>query len=123
MKTRDAVLLRRSVRAFLFRPVEGALLGDVLDTARRAPSGGNLQAWRVCARTAEPLDGLKKRLAEQIRLGGAEGAAEYPIYPQDLASPFRERRYRTGEQLYAALDLPRGAKRGRLGQFSRNFAV
>jgi nitroreductase len=121
METRDAVLLRRSVRAFLDRPVEEELLTDALDTARRAPSGGNLQPWHVYALTAGPLEALKKRVAEQTRLGGPEAAPEYPIYPADLVSPFRERRYRNGEQLYAALDVPREDKRGRLEQFSRNF--
>ncbi len=36
-----------STRRFTDEPVDGAVLGRVLDNARFAPSGGNRQGWRV----------------------------------------------------------------------------
>jgi nitroreductase len=39
------VRARRMVRAYLDQPVDAALLDDLLDTARRAPSAGNTQPW------------------------------------------------------------------------------
>src|SRR3954454_18189419 len=122
VQTRDAVLRRRSVRAFLDRPVEKDLVAEVLETASRAPSGGNLQPWHVHVLTGDPLEDLKKRVAEQMRSGGPWADPEYPIYPAGLVSPYRERRFRNGEQLYAALGIPREDKRDRLAQFARNFA-
>ena len=35
--------------------------------------------------------------------------AEYPVYPPSLWSPYRERRFDNGEQLYAALGIPHHA--------------
>jgi nitroreductase len=47
MDLRDALRTTGSTREFSARPVDDAVLFDVLDDARFAPSGGNRQAWRV----------------------------------------------------------------------------
>jgi nitroreductase len=47
MELRDALRTTGAVRDFEDRPVPRALLYDVLDSARFAPSGGNRQCWRV----------------------------------------------------------------------------
>jgi nitroreductase len=47
MTVTEAVRRRRSIRAFLPTPVAEATLREVLDTARWAPSGSNVQAWKV----------------------------------------------------------------------------
>ena len=47
MQVSQAVAQRRSVRAFLDKPVSDELLRQLLEKAGRAPSGGNLQPWRV----------------------------------------------------------------------------
>jgi nitroreductase len=47
MKLRDALRTTGSVRAFTDQPVDDAVLFEVLEDARFAPSGGNRQAWRV----------------------------------------------------------------------------
>jgi nitroreductase len=47
MELRDALRTTASTREFSARPVDDAVLFEVLDDARFAPSGGNRQAWRV----------------------------------------------------------------------------
>ena len=47
MSVTDAVLSRMSARAFTDRPVDPALLRRMLETARRSPSGGNVQPWHI----------------------------------------------------------------------------
>jgi nitroreductase len=47
MELRDALRTTASIREFSARAVDDAILFDVLDDARFAPSGGNRQAWRV----------------------------------------------------------------------------
>ena len=47
MRVTDAVNHRRSIRAFLDKPVESQVLEELLIKAARAPSGGNVQPWRV----------------------------------------------------------------------------
>jgi nitroreductase len=118
---REAVLGRSSVRAFLDRPVERTLLEDLLEVASRAPSGGNLQPWRLFVLTGTPLEKLKACVADRIDAGEGPDVPEYAVYPPKLWSPYRERRYRNGEQLYAALEIPRENRDARLTQFARNF--
>ena len=43
----EAITSRRSVRAFLPDPVDDATIREILDVASRAPSGTNMQPWRV----------------------------------------------------------------------------
>lgn len=44
MELRDAIVARRMVRAFEPRPVDPAVVDDLCDLARRAPSAGNTRA-------------------------------------------------------------------------------
>ena len=46
---------------------------------------------------------------------------EYDIYPPRLHEPYRSRRYRCGEDLYASISVPPGDRHGRLRQYARNF--
>lgn len=115
----EAVLGRRSTRAFLPNPVERPVVEDLLRTAARAPSGGNLQPWQVDVLAGEPLAALK---AEAFAALGAERPAmELAVYPSPLPEPWRTRRYRSGEALYEAVGIPRADKPARLAQFARNF--
>ncbi len=43
----DVIQSRRSVRAFLPTPVPQEALKDLLQVAARAPSGTNVQPWKV----------------------------------------------------------------------------
>jgi hypothetical protein len=60
-----AISRRRSVRAFLNRPVASGLVEEILATAARAPSGNNSQPWRVHV----PNGPAKTRLAVENCLG------------------------------------------------------
>ena len=55
MSVSDAVASRISVRAFLPKPVDSTLIADVLRRATRAPSGGNLQPWRLFVLAGESM--------------------------------------------------------------------
>jgi nitroreductase len=117
----DAVASRRSIRAFIDRPVDQDVLRRVLEKAQRAPSGGNVQPWHAVVLTGEPLRRLIATVAEAIPLGRAGHSAEYNIYPPELDGIYEERRVAVGEAMYAALGIPREEKRRRLAQFSANF--
>jgi nitroreductase len=114
-----AVLGRRSIRAFLPTPVERGVVEALLETAALAPSGGNLQPWRVDALAGEPLAALKA--AALAALGAERKAMELTVYPSPLPEPYRTRRYRSGEALYEAIGVPREDRPARLAQFARNF--
>ncbi len=63
MKVSEALGSRMSCRAFLPDPVPEATLRQILETASRAPSGGNLQPWYVDILTGAPLAALVARCA------------------------------------------------------------
>jgi nitroreductase len=119
---RDAVRTRHSIRSFSERAVERELLVRVLEDAAYAPSGGNLQPWQVVVVGGETLHRLNHRM--QVRLcdpDAPEPTPDFPVYPQPLKSPYRERRYRCGEMLYAQLGIGRDDRAARLRQFDRNY--
>ena len=122
MNLSEAVASRRSCRAFLQTPVPGATVREILDAARHTPSGGNLQPWCVYALAGEPLAELKTRVRVQITTNPrGDGTHEYDIYPPGLGEPYRTRRFKAGEDLYATLGIPREDKMARLLQLARNY--
>lgn len=120
MDVQDAVASRRSVRDFLDTPVPEALLRRVLSQALRAPSGGNLQPWHLQLLSGEPLAQLKATMQQRLQDGPPDGS-EYDVYPKELVSPYRDRRFQVGEALYAQLGVPREDKAARLRWFARNY--
>lgn len=117
----QAISSRRSTRAFLPRPVDRALVEEMLELAVRAPSGGNLQPWFVDVLAGEALEALKAAVhASFAERQGGEGL-EFTVYPSPLPEPYRTRRFASGEALYGALGIPREDKASRLAQFARNY--
>ncbi len=121
MNVSEAVRSRHSTRAFLDKPVPGALLHEVLELAARAPSGGNVQPWRIYAVMGAPLAAFKAKMAARIAADPSPDPLEYHIYPEHLWEPHRTYRFRVGEQMYALLGIPREDKAGRLTWFNNNY--
>src|SRR5689334_13622090 len=80
----DAIASRRSIRAFLPDPVDEAVIRDILEVAARAPSGTNMQPWKVYVTKGE----TKQRISDAILTSGirAEKAVwdEYKYYPDQF---------------------------------------
>jgi nitroreductase len=117
----EAVSTRMSCRAFLDTPVPEATVRAILDAARRAPSGGNLQPWHVHVLTGEPLAGLLAAVRRKLPAEPRGEGSEYDIYPAGLVEPYRSRRFECGEDMYATIGVPREDKFARLLQFARNY--
>jgi nitroreductase len=121
MNVSQAVASRRSIRAFLDRPVDPAVLRGVLEAARRAPSGGNVQPWNAIVLTGAPLARLQAAIAQVLPQGRAAHSAEYDIYPPALDGAYEARRVEVGEAMYRALGIARSDRAGRREQFAHNF--
>jgi nitroreductase len=121
MNVAEAVSSRMSCRAFLPDPVPGSLLRQILATASRAPSGGNLQPWYVDALGGAPLAALVARVRALIPEHPLGYPSEYPVYPAPLREPYRTRRFKNGEDLYATIGVPREDRPARLRQYAHNF--
>ena len=121
MHVRDAVAGRFSCRAFLDKPVPAAVVRDLLARAARAPSGSNIQPWRVDVLAGPALAALKDLIRPRLgELPKGEGT-EYQVFPPAMHEPFRSRRFAVGEQLYRSLGIAREDRPARLAQYSRNM--
>lgn len=117
----EAITSRRSVRAFLPDPVSDATIREILDVASRAPSGTNMQPWRVYVTAGA----VKDRIADAILNSGvrAEKAVwdEYKYYPDQFFEPYLTRRRTVGFGLYSALGIGRREVDRMREQHDRNF--
>ena len=112
MNVSQAVEARVSIRAFKSDPVPAGLVREILDKARRSPSGGNLQPWRVYALAGDELARFLALIAERQAASPAGEPPEYDVYPADLWDPYRTRRFECGEDLYATIGIERENKLG-----------
>jgi nitroreductase len=120
MNVSDAVAYRRSVRGFLDKPVDIALVTDIVARAARAATGGNLQPWHVDIVHGDSMARLKAIMAEKIAARQSE-TPEYNVYPPQLTDPYEARRFEVGEMLYGTIGISREDRKGRAIWFSRNF--
>ncbi len=112
----DAVYARKSIRRFRADPVADELLSSLLLDASRAPSGGNVQPWRIYVVNGASMTRMRRHLAEQPPFD----EPEYEIYPPSLFEPYRTNRFRVGEAMYATVGIAREDKERRLQQFAHN---
>ena len=117
MEVSEAVASRLSVRAFLDTPVSNELVTELLEKAARAPSGGNLQPWRVYVISGDTMP----RFLEFVAQSEIKDTPAYQIYPDSLKSPYRDSRFKVGEDMYALLGIDREDKAGRFAHLARNF--
>ena len=89
--------------------------------AARAPSGGNLQPWRVHALAGAVLEDLKARIRPHAPTNPRGEGAEYQVYPSPLKEPYNARRFEVGAALYRAIGIPREDRPARYRQYARNF--
>ena len=116
MEVSQAVMQRKSIRGFLPTPVEDELLSSLLDKAARAPSGGNVQPWRIYVINDNRMSDFKSHINEFPL-----EEPEYPIYPPKLQEPYRTNRYELGEEMYSLLGIPRDDKPARLANMSKTM--
>lgn len=120
MQVTEALQARKSVRAFLDKPVSREQILAILDVARWSPSGSNTQPWQVAVVMGERKNQLQQTL-EQTFLAGHASKPDYQYYPHEWVEPFQKRRVDCGMQLYAALNIARHDKEKRMAQWLANY--
>ncbi|MEZ5500124.1 MAG: nitroreductase [Steroidobacteraceae bacterium] len=117
----DAVRSRRSIRAFLSRPVERHTIEAILDAARFAPSGSNIQPWQVHVVTGAARDALAARASEAMR-NGTQGSRDWNYYGDVIPEPYLARRRNCGWGLYGHLGVQKGDRTASGEHALRNFS-
>ncbi len=117
----DAIKRRISVRAFKPDPVSRDIVEALLEEARWAASGGNLQPWHVFAVAGDARQRVIDAVKAKLESDPLTDENAFPIYPPHLWEPYRSRRYELGEQMYELLGIPRKDKPSRLLWLMRNY--
>lgn len=119
----EAITSRRSIRAFLPKPVAREDIDAMLQVASRSPSGSNTQPWKVYVLTGATLQQLSKEIlaAYLDPAQAADHKEEYNYYPTQWVAPYVDRRRKIGWDLYALLGLTRENKAGMQAQHGRNY--
>ena len=117
----EAIDTRLTCRAFTNKLQSKDIIVSIIERAKRAPSGGNLQPWRMWVVSGEPLEDFKKDIAKKLKDNPMGEGTEYNIYPPNLKEPYESRRREVGRSMYEVLNIPKEDKAGRMKQFMKNF--
>jgi nitroreductase len=117
----EALRGRASIRHYFPTPLGAGIVREILDVARWAPSGSNMQPWKVVAVAGKDLQAVidATNPDERITMPNEEGA--FPIFPSPLPEPFQQRRFELGEQIYSVLGIPREDHERRMAAIASNF--
>ena len=117
----EAIAGRRSIRRFLPDAVPEGVVRDILRVASRAPSGTNMQPWRVWVVAGERRRALSRVLVAADADPARVLEDEYEYYPDPFPEPYLSRRRKLGWDLYGALGIKKGEKERMQAQHARNY--
>ena len=118
----DAAIKRRfATRSFTSRPVPKQTIIDILDVARFAPSGANIQPWRVYVVAGTKKEEISRTLSRAHEEARDQHASEYQYYASQLPEPYSSRRDQFGRLFYGSLGIEQSDKIGRARQTSKNY--
>jgi nitroreductase len=120
MNIKQLIESRYSVRSFLDKDVCLEKIKSILDTANSAPSGGNIQPWKVYVLGNNSKNELVTQALNNYDTGVQEDI-EYEIYPKPLAEEYKKRRSQCAADMYDALSIARDDIDTRLKQVRENF--
>ena len=120
MNLKDIIKSRYSVRSFTKKNVDIEIIKEILQISKCAPSGGNIQPWKVYVVTGNAKEKLIERALSNYDNGFQE-KIEYEIYPNPLDKEYKKRRSECAKDMYAALSIEQDDIESRLTQIRENF--
>ena len=121
MDINEAILSRRSVRAFADKKVPEKSVRKIFELAIRSPSGTNTQPWHAYVCAGEIRDRIVSDVCDLYDAGKAEKYEDYDYYPPQWKDVHRERRRKIGWDLYGLLGIQKGDRARTAVQARRNF--
>ncbi len=119
MELTEAVLGRRSIRAFLPDPVPREKIRKIVELARWAPSWGNTQPWEIVVADGEKTGLLAEAFVEELMTGGPV-RSDLPI-PTDFPEANKRRYTGLGRDLLTYLGIARDDAEGRRQHYINMF--
>jgi len=117
----DAIRSRLSCRRFTDQPVSLEQIRHILDIARFAPSGSNVQPWQVHVVSGQARDTIVEAVMDDVAKNGEREDREYQYYPLEWFEPYLGRRRKCGWGLYNSVGVTRENKAGMTAQRLRNY--
>lgn len=118
----EAITTRKSVRAFLPKPVDRKTVEELLAVASRSASGSNIQPWKVRVIAGEVKQKLSQEILDAIaRDGFGPYQREWNYYPVQWREPFLGRRRKIGWDMYGLLGVGKGDLEGTHQARLRNY--
>jgi nitroreductase len=114
-----AILERKSIRAYLDKPVEKALLEEIFALAVRAPSWANTQPWEIAVIGGQ----AKKELSEEMTSLTRQGTPPKPDFemPAVFSGVYKERSQMVGKKVFELAGIARDDTQARFNQFLSMF--
>ncbi|MCP3399886.1 nitroreductase [Bradyrhizobium sp. CCGB20] len=113
---------RFACRDFSDAPVGRGTVEQILRVARFAPSGANIQPWRVYVLAGAAKNKVSAALREAHETARDEHLSEYSYYASDLPAPYLQRRQEFGRLFYGSLGIAQTDIEARSGQTAKNYA-
>lgn len=120
MNVFEAITDRHSTRAFLNTPVPESTIHSILDIAKFAPSGANIQPWLVVAVAGSIIQKIGQTITDAKEAKIPENP-DYQYYPKNWRDPYKKRRKDCGLALYSALQIAYGDQEKRKEAWYRNY--
>ena len=121
MDVQEAILTRKSVRAFTDQPVPLETIKKIMEVAQRSPSGTNTQPWHAYVCVGAVKEAITSDVLDMVDRGEAKAYSDYGYYPADWKPVHRDRRRGVGWSLYGLLGIEKGDREASARQGKRNF--
>ena len=118
----EVIAGRFSCREFSDAPVPRGTIEQILRVARFAPSGANIQPWRVYVLAGAAKERVSAALLEAHETARDEHVSEYKYYASDLPEPYLGRRQEFGRLFYGSLGIAQTDTDTRNRQTAKNYA-
>jgi nitroreductase len=116
----EALRARKSVRAFRPDPVPRALVEELLTLASRAPSGTNIQPWKVHVVAGAVRAQLEREVLAHRDTNPPDDRAEFPRTGK-RKEPYVGRMRKLGKDMYSLIGIPKGDQAANWAQWGRNY--
>ncbi|MEI8239402.1 MAG: nitroreductase [Actinomycetota bacterium] len=110
---------RRSIRGYQQRPVPRALVEEIIELTKRAPSSMNTQPWHFHVITGEPLDHIREGNTSRMMAGA--GIDREIALNHGYEGVHRTRQVEIAVQLFEAMGIQRDDKARRQDWVMRGF--
>jgi len=117
----EAARTRRSIRAYRPDPVPAEVVREIVALGRHAPSGSNIQPWRVHVMTGATLQRVGAAIRQAYLNDEPGHRRDYDYYTDPVFEPYLARRRQCGWGLYSLLGIGRGDREKSKAYRARNY--